>query len=218
MEDVWQGIKQSSVLLADLAGRNSNVFYELGLAHGISSPAVLVTDSIDDVPFDLRSLRLLLYKRAGANTGSRKKLALALYQTAEHGKSALPAAIAASPRAFETAYPLGGRSVNIRESDKIAAFLKDVPLAKIEKALKRVQSNMSATANQSSFGDVFWRVQQEVCLAEGNPESARAHGNSRPQSSRLPARGSNVRHQKQQRAHYDSRPGPDRIRARSGRS
>ena len=60
MEDIWQGIKQSAVLLADLTDRNPNVFYELGLAHGIARPAVLVTDRIEDVPFDLRSLRLLV--------------------------------------------------------------------------------------------------------------------------------------------------------------
>jgi hypothetical protein len=33
IEQIWQQIRKAKVLLADLTGRNPNVFYELGLAH-----------------------------------------------------------------------------------------------------------------------------------------------------------------------------------------
>ena len=48
---------------ADLSGKNPNVFYELGLAHAIGKPVVMVAATIDDVPFDLRGLRTILYDK-----------------------------------------------------------------------------------------------------------------------------------------------------------
>ena len=48
-------------MLADVTGKNPNVFYELGLAHAIGKPVVIVTRSMDDVPFDLRALRVIEY-------------------------------------------------------------------------------------------------------------------------------------------------------------
>jgi hypothetical protein len=47
---------QKSVI-ADSSGRNLNVFYEIGLAHAIGVPVILITRSSDDVPFDLRHRR-----------------------------------------------------------------------------------------------------------------------------------------------------------------
>lgn len=61
VNDIWMFIRQSSVMLADLTDRNPNVFYELGLAHALGKPVVLTTQDITDVPFDLRSLRVLEY-------------------------------------------------------------------------------------------------------------------------------------------------------------
>jgi hypothetical protein len=39
------------------------VFYELGLAHASQKPVVLVAGSIEDIPFDLRSLRVIVYNK-----------------------------------------------------------------------------------------------------------------------------------------------------------
>jgi len=55
--------KKAKLILADLTGKNPNVFYELGLAHAITKPAILIAESIDDVPFDLRALRILEYDK-----------------------------------------------------------------------------------------------------------------------------------------------------------
>jgi len=58
VNDIWNLTKEADVILADLTNKNPNVFYELGLAHAITKPAILITASMDDVPFDLRSLRV----------------------------------------------------------------------------------------------------------------------------------------------------------------
>ena len=54
MQDVWDSIRAARVVLAELSGRNPNVLYELGLSHAIGKPVIIITSSMDDVPFDLR--------------------------------------------------------------------------------------------------------------------------------------------------------------------
>ena len=61
IEQIWEEISKAKVLLADLTGKNANVFYELGLAHAALKPVVFTSSSIDDVPFDLRHLRVVVY-------------------------------------------------------------------------------------------------------------------------------------------------------------
>lgn len=73
VSDIWSYTKQARIILADLSGRNANVFYELGLAHAIAKPAILVADSLDSIPFDLRSLRVLVYDKNDAEWGARLK-------------------------------------------------------------------------------------------------------------------------------------------------
>jgi hypothetical protein len=61
MNDIWESIRKSRIVIAELTGRNPNVLYELGLAHVLRKPAILLTQSMDDVPFDLRHLRCIVY-------------------------------------------------------------------------------------------------------------------------------------------------------------
>jgi hypothetical protein len=62
MDDIIKLIKESAILVADLTYRNPNVFYELGLAHAFGKKVLLLAQSMDDVPFDLRHRRVCLYK------------------------------------------------------------------------------------------------------------------------------------------------------------
>jgi hypothetical protein len=62
VHDIWAYVTKSRVILAEFTGKNPNVFYELGLAHAVGKPVVMITQSMEDVPFDLRSLRVLQYE------------------------------------------------------------------------------------------------------------------------------------------------------------
>jgi hypothetical protein len=62
VHDIWHLVLSSRVLLADLTNKNPNVFYELGLAHAARKPVLLLTQSMEDVPFDLRALRVIEYE------------------------------------------------------------------------------------------------------------------------------------------------------------
>lgn len=61
MDQVWSGINGARVLVAELTSRNANVFYELGLAHALKKPVVLVSSNEGDVPFDLHHIRVIYY-------------------------------------------------------------------------------------------------------------------------------------------------------------
>jgi hypothetical protein len=64
MDQIWRGIRGASVLVAELTSKNPNVFYELGLAHALEKPVVLIASNQEDVPFDLRHIRVILYDQS----------------------------------------------------------------------------------------------------------------------------------------------------------
>jgi len=66
MEHVWQRINESSFVIADLTGRNPNVMYEVGIAHTVGRPVMLITQTVEDIPFDLRHLRYVVYENSFA--------------------------------------------------------------------------------------------------------------------------------------------------------
>jgi hypothetical protein len=61
MDDIWDNIKKSRIIISDLTGKKPNVFYETGIAHALGKEVVLITQNLDDVPFDLRHLRCIVY-------------------------------------------------------------------------------------------------------------------------------------------------------------
>ena len=61
VNDIWSSILMSKVVIADCTQRNPNVFYEIGLAHAIGKPVVLIAQEDIDVPFDLSHLRYIKY-------------------------------------------------------------------------------------------------------------------------------------------------------------
>jgi hypothetical protein len=63
MDQVWSGINAAKVLVAELTTKNPNVFYELGIAHALHKPVVLVSSNEDDVPFDLKHIRVIYYDK-----------------------------------------------------------------------------------------------------------------------------------------------------------
>jgi hypothetical protein len=61
IEDIVNIIRRSDIIIADLTTRNPNVLYELGRAHEMNKECILITQNIDDIPFDLRHLRTIIY-------------------------------------------------------------------------------------------------------------------------------------------------------------
>lgn len=61
IHEVWSAIYHARLCIVDCTGRNPNVFYELGIAHTLGRKAVLIAQTIDDIPFDVRHLRVITY-------------------------------------------------------------------------------------------------------------------------------------------------------------
>lgn len=62
IDQIFESIAKSGLIVADLTGRNQNVIYELGLANAMGKDTVLLSQNLQDVPFDIRSQRVLIYE------------------------------------------------------------------------------------------------------------------------------------------------------------
>lgn len=62
IEDISRSIRDSSLIIADITPNNANVYYEVGYAHGIDKPTILLSDrNREKLPFDISGFRLLFY-------------------------------------------------------------------------------------------------------------------------------------------------------------
>jgi len=61
LERIYGEIERADIVVAELTGRNPNVFYETGYAHGLGKPVILATRSTGDIPFDLRHYPHVVY-------------------------------------------------------------------------------------------------------------------------------------------------------------
>ena len=82
LKDVLAGITDSALVIADLTGSNANVYYELGLAHGLHRRVILLTQHVDELPFDLRSYRVIPYSTHFAEIAKARALLFAVAKDA----------------------------------------------------------------------------------------------------------------------------------------
>ncbi|MBK8725175.1 MAG: hypothetical protein IPL96_03720 [Holophagaceae bacterium] len=61
LKHIISEILGSSLVIANIDGRNSNVYYELGIVHALGKPSILISSNIDEVPFDIKSQRIIVY-------------------------------------------------------------------------------------------------------------------------------------------------------------
>lgn len=62
LEKIADFIRQADVVIADCSDRNPNVFYELGMAHALGKPVVLITsDAVEEAPTDIRAFEFISY-------------------------------------------------------------------------------------------------------------------------------------------------------------
>lgn len=59
--DVLRHIQEADLVISNISSSNRNVFYELGVTHGLNKPTLGLVDNQSPVPFDLYSFRYLTY-------------------------------------------------------------------------------------------------------------------------------------------------------------
>jgi hypothetical protein len=75
LDRIFNQIARADVLVADMTGRNPNVFYEVGYAHALGKIVILLTKSAEDIPFDLKHRQHIVYEGI---TGLRPRLAASI--------------------------------------------------------------------------------------------------------------------------------------------
>lgn len=71
IQDIWARIWQAKVVIAEVTGKNPNVNYELGLCHALGIPTIIIAKNIDDVPFDYRHRRCIIYRVDDTDWGEK---------------------------------------------------------------------------------------------------------------------------------------------------
>lgn len=59
---IIENLITADIVIADLSGRNPNVFYELGVRHAVNNNTILIAENLNDIPFDLRGMRTIAYR------------------------------------------------------------------------------------------------------------------------------------------------------------
>ncbi|MFN7920816.1 MAG: hypothetical protein U0Q16_12000 [Bryobacteraceae bacterium] len=60
-EDIKKRIAEAKIVVAEITAPNQNVFYELGYAHALNKPTILLAQRGKELPFDIRSYRVIFY-------------------------------------------------------------------------------------------------------------------------------------------------------------
>lgn len=69
LSDIIKHINESKVVIAEISPVNANVFYEVGYAHALNKPTILIAEKGTQLPFDVSPFRVLYYE----NTIAGKK-------------------------------------------------------------------------------------------------------------------------------------------------
>lgn len=70
LERIFNQISKADVIVADMTGRNPNVFYEVSYAHALGKIVLLLTQKADDIPFDLKHKQHIIYGNNGSKIQS----------------------------------------------------------------------------------------------------------------------------------------------------
>ena len=62
LSHILREIIHSRVVIVNINGRNPNVFYELGICHAIGKPVIIISSLKDEIPFDVMSKSIVIYK------------------------------------------------------------------------------------------------------------------------------------------------------------
>lgn len=87
LERIYNQIAKADIIVADMTGRNPNVFYETGYAHALGKRVILLTKNADDIPFDLKQYPHIVY--SGKIVELKRELEKRVRWCIEHPKESL---------------------------------------------------------------------------------------------------------------------------------
>lgn len=149
---ILDSILKSEVIIADLTGKNPNVFYETGIAHSLREPqsVILVSQSLDDVPFDLRHLPIVLYRLENL-----QKFELELEHRIKHARAATLGVNFATNYLF----PLHFQTHDVKSFIDYASEVSDSFFSAIANFLQPQESTLDVTLGAKEVDQVFRTLQ-----------------------------------------------------------
>ena len=62
VQEIQDQIQRCRIIIAEVSDHNPNVFYEVGWAHALERPTILLAREGTDLPFDIRHVNTIMYK------------------------------------------------------------------------------------------------------------------------------------------------------------
>ena len=88
VEDLKTQIAEADLIIVDFTDKNPNVYYEAGIADALRKKWIVLAQSPDDLTFDVRHLRTILYSnKMGADIILRQNLKQAIYETLGYSRA-----------------------------------------------------------------------------------------------------------------------------------
>lgn len=60
-DDIIESIKKCKISIVDVSTNNPNVMFELGFTIALNKPNIIISQSVEYLPFDIRNIRTILY-------------------------------------------------------------------------------------------------------------------------------------------------------------
>jgi nucleoside 2-deoxyribosyltransferase len=80
-DDLVRELNESAICVADLTGCNPNVMWEVGYAMALRKPVIFISQDVASLPFDLRVMRTIAYRRHSLGDSLERELAESFRET-----------------------------------------------------------------------------------------------------------------------------------------
>jgi hypothetical protein len=112
-DQIIEGIGDADLLIADLTGSNPNVMYELGYAHALNKPVIILNQDVLKSPFDVKAFRQVPYDRSRVVRDCRPSLITAIQAVFGGGSAAIvfrsPTSNSTVPQFVDVEYEVSGK-------------------------------------------------------------------------------------------------------------
>lgn len=86
-------LRSATLCVADITGSKPNVMWELGFAMALGKPAIVVTQNLAELPFDIRDMQTIEYHRNRLSASLSTPLKRVILDTLASAHGALPGAV-----------------------------------------------------------------------------------------------------------------------------
>ena len=149
-QSIIENILQADLAIADLSGRNPNVFYELAIRHSYGLPVIQITrDELNEIPFDVHNVRTIQYDLSASGANKARQQIESVIETIEQGNKTLnPVTSVAGILNIDS----GNQATDVNVLSELLLKVNGLP-----EQLERLENNIGVRFSQmlTAFGESF---------------------------------------------------------------